>query len=353
MNERNPIVAKNFTAGYAEIRRSELQKARQNYQQNSFKIGSPEIIYYQQVRNGWVCTCHAIEIPPEVTNHVQTIAPELTNHSNKISYPTEIRLSTVLKTPMFGMAPLDEPDEEDKLLDDTETPGNPLFQNLFHKGTDCGICFRTGYTPLLAPVGRQFYALTNHNATDLVHYRLDSTRQPAVFTSDGIDGSYVEWEIKVPKYYKNIKVAVFNNVQHLPLSVLYSNGVVLGPTHFDAARGKTLKVQVREVDFTHVFLEFDLGIPIRANFPQFSVSKDYSYFFNLQQVSIELPPSVNNPQVNDLVYATEWDRQWQIFDVQSRYDSPLQQVLLGTTVQGRLVQSIETARILTKLKELK
>jgi hypothetical protein len=354
MNTKNPIVAKNFTSGYAETRRSELQKARQNYQQNSFKVGSPEIIYYQQVRNGNVCTCHAIEKPVEVSDHLVTVSDSVKNYSDKMSAPTEVRFSTVSKTPMFGMAQLsDEDDDEDKLLDDTETPGNPLFQNLFHKGTDCGICFRTGYTPLLAPMGRQFYALTNHNATDLHHYRLDTVRQPAVFTSANIAGAYVEWQIKVPKYFKNVSVAIFNNVLHLDKEDLWAtDGQVVDYARFDHARGKTLFVQVRNIDFTHVFLEFDLGIEIHANFPQFSISKDYSYFFNLQQVTIELPPTVSNPQVNDLIYVPEWDRVWMCFDVQPKYDSPLQQVLLGTAIQGRLVQSVETARIITHLKTL-
>jgi hypothetical protein len=351
MGDKNPIVAKNFTAGYAEERRSELQKARQNFQQNSFKVGSPAIIYYQQVRNGYVCTCHAVPVPPEIENHVQTVSPELLKFSDKI--PTEIRFSTVSKTPMFGMVAMDEEDDEDTLLlDDTESPGNPLFQNLFHKGTDCGICFRTGYTPLLSPIGRQFYALTNHNTSDLVHYRLDTVKQPAVFTSGGIAGAYVEWEIKIPKYYKEMRFAIFNNTQHLQNKKLWTDNIAVDNIVLNLYRGRSLKVRVKDVDFTHVFIEFDLGVETRANFPQFSISKDYSYFFNLQQVTIELPPSICNPQVNDLIYVPEWDRVWMCFDVQPKYDSPLQQVLLGTAIQGRLVQSVETSRIISQLKIL-
>jgi hypothetical protein len=364
-NAKNPINAKNFTAVHAETRRAELQKARQNFQQNSFLVDSPVVVYYQQVRHGHVCTCHAIEHPVEPSEKLNNIitAPELTNFSDKV---TEISFSTLVKTPMFGSLPAEtvktngfNSSEDDLLLDDSDEPettgtSGSLFGQLFHKGTDCGICFRSGYTPLLQPIGRQFYALTSHNYEELSGYHIDQTKSPNIFSSNTMLDSYVEFKVKVPKYFKTVSYAIYNNTTTLT-NELYVHGTDTPLTNalLNVSRGSEIHLQVREVDFTHVFIEFDLGIETRANFPQFSISKDYSYFLNLQQVTIELPPTMNNAQVNDFIYVQTWDRLFQIFDIQPKYEGPLQTVLLGTTVQGRLVQPVETARILTKLKQLK
>jgi hypothetical protein len=357
-NPQNPVNAKNFTAKSAEVRRGELQKARQNFQQNSFLVDSPGIIYYQQIRNGFVCTCHAAEKPEEVTNIITKVEPELSKFSDKVKLPTEISFSTLAKTPMFGIIPSDEGeeiDEEDRLLDDTETPGTPLFSNLFHKGVDCGICLRTGYTPLFNPVGRQFYALTTHSNPSLNHYRVDPLKSPHVFTCDNLRGAYVEFMVKIPKYYKSCSCAVYHNTEYLTgvlPSIGGNNTVPITEETLSGFRGKEVGLRIYGHTFTHIFLEFDLGIDIKANFPQFSVSKDYSYFFNLQQVTIELPPSVSNPQVNDLIYVPEWNRVFMCFDVQPKYEGPLQTTLLGTAIQGRLVQVVETARLVSHLKTL-
>lgn len=354
-NPQNPINAKNFTANSAEKRRAEIQKARQNFQQNSFLVGSPPIVYYQQVRSGYTCTCHAIEKTLEEPIHTMIVQPDVpTSFTNKV---TEVSFSTLSKAPMFGTLPTEDlTDEEDLLLDDSDVgvsgSSNPLFSNIFHKGTDCGICFRTGFTPLLQPLGRQFYALTTHNYVGLSGYRVDNLKSPNVFTNLVGRDSAVEFKIKVPKYYTTCRYAVFNNTFHVTTS-LKINGVNLTKDVLASHKGQAVILQVGEFDFTHVFIEFELGLEIKANFPQFSLTKDYTYFFNLQQVTIELPPTICNPQVNDLIYVDEWKRLWMIFDVQSHYDSPLQTVLLGTTVQGRLVQTVETARILTQLKELR
>lgn len=356
MGNKNPVVAKNFVAPQAELRRTELQRARQNFQQNSFLVDSPSIIYYQQIRNGYVCTCHGAEKPEVVIeNHIITVAPELNNYSDKV---TEVSFSTISKKPMFGSLPVENEFEhghdgdEDLLLDDTETPEKPLFSNLFHKGTDCGICFRAGYVPLLNPIGRQFYSLTSLNYVELDGYYIDTLKNPHTFMTN-MDRSAVTFKFNVPKYYKSVRYAVYNNTTHLPNTKLHIDPhTILTSEWLNLARGESLHIQVIGTEFTHVFIEFDLGIETKANFPQFSISKDFSYFFNLQQVTIELPPSICNPQVNDLIYVDTWQRLWLVFDVQPKYEGPLQTVLLGTTVQGRLVQAIETYRLITCLKTL-
>jgi hypothetical protein len=349
ISHKNPINAKNFTAKLAEQRRIEIQKARQNFQQNSFLVDSPVIIYYSQIRNGYTCTCHAYEKPVEAEN-VLTVEPTLVNHTNKV---TEISYSTLSKSPMFGSSLPVESNIEDLLLDDTETAESssthPLFGTLFNKGSDCGICMRTGFSPLFSPVGRQFYALTTHNVSNLDGYYVDTTATPHLFKH--IPEGRSLFTFKVPKYFKTCSYRIFNNVQPLEEN-LYVGAVALNKDLLNLARGQELVVEIRNKDFTHVFIEFDLGVETHANFPQFSVSKDYTSFFNLQSVSIELPPSMGNCQVNDIVYAPQWSRSWLVFDVQPKWEGPNQTVLLGTTVQGRLIQPLETFSILRSLRPI-
>ena len=363
-NPKNPITAKNFVAPSAELRRENLQKARQSFQQNSFAVDSPEIVYFAQVRNGHTCTCHASELPETIEQPIKTtyVAPELKKHTDRVG-TTQVSFSTISKTPLFGTLPTgDEDDMETSLLDDSES-NNPLFPNLFHKGTDCGICFRTGITPLISTVGRLFYSLTTHNYCKLQMYRIESTKTPnpflcnnpiedsALITPQVVSANHVAFNISVPKYYSGTSYRIFNNTIALDAK-LYVDGAPLTKELLFSFRGKDIQVQVSGATFTHVFMEFDFGLSLKANFPQFNITKDYTYFFNLQQITIELPPSVSNAQVNDFVYVKAWDRLFQVFDVQPKYESPLQTILLGTAVQGRLVQVVETARILTQLKTL-
>ena len=381
---RNPVNARNFSAPLAEIRRTELQKARQNFQQNSFMVNSPAVVYYQQIRNGHACTCHAFTPPVMSTSNYSTavnVGASYTDVSPS-AMPTEIEFSTVFKSPLFGQnsgAGSSAENvhqlgaDEDLLLDDidetteSKTGGSSLFPNLFHKGTDCGICFRTGYTPLLAPVGRQFIVLTTHNVKDIAGYKIDYTSSPNKFEAQ-TDDCYVTFELPVPYLFKTMKYRIYDNTSPLADNVLWTLGEVYTNTNVskqqltdlpltigivESFRGQqNLEIKVKGQTFTHVFIEFDLGIDVRVNFPQFSVSKDYSSFFNLQSVTIELPPTISNPQINDFLVIKEWDRIFQIFDVQPMYDSPLQQVLIKTTVQGRLVQTIETPTILKHLQFL-
>jgi hypothetical protein len=246
--------------------------------------------------------------------------------------------------------------EEDYLLDDSDettessASPNPLFPNLFHKGVDCGICFRTGFTPLLQPIGSQFYSLTTHTVSSYEGYMINQTSFPNSFEKK-IDNSYVAFDIKVPKFFSKMRYRIYNNVTPLD-AYLYIHGERLTQEWINISKGTTLEIQVREDVFTHVFLEFDFGIDIHANFPQFSISKDYTSFFNLQSITIELPPVISNPQVNDIVYVPSWERMWMVFDIQPFYEGPFQDVLIKTSVQGRLIQNIETQTILKKLKLL-
>ena len=353
---KNYVNAKNFIGKQAEERRLELQKARQNFQQNSFVVNSPPIVYYQQIYNGFTCTCHAMEKPsiPEVTEH--SVSGNLTNYSDtsKLSSPTEVSFSTILKSPMFSTLPTEEYDEEeDTLLDDEETTEaevSPLFSNLFHKGVDCGICFRTGYTPLLNPIGRHFVALTTHNYSDIFGMMIDPTTTPNCFKQQ-VDDGYVSFKFKVPKLFNSVKYRVYNNTQEL-MNKLYFGSEILTKDHLIMFSGKEIEVRVLNTTFTHVFIEFDLGIQVYANFPQFGMSNNNTSFFDLQSVTIELPPTICNPKVNDIVYVSDWDKLWMVFDVQRFYDSPKQELLIKTSVQGRIIQTVETQTLLKHLKYL-
>lgn len=353
---KNFVNAKNFIGKQAEERRLELQKARQNFQQNSFVVNSPPIVYYQQIYNGYTCTCHAMEKPtiPEVTKH--SVSSNLTNYSDvsKLSSPTEVSFSTIMKSPMFStMATEEHDDEEDLLLDDdetTEAETTPLFSNLFHKGTDCGICFRTGFTPLLNPIGRHFVALTTHNYSEISGMVIDKVATPNYFKKH-VDDGFVSFKFYVPKFFKSVKYRAYNNTKELDIKLSY------GPNELTVENlrensGRRIEVKVIDCSFTHVFIEFDLGVLVYANFPQFGLSKDYTSFFNLQSVTIEIPATVCNPRINDIIYVPDWDKLWAVYDIQPFYDSPKQELLIKSSVQGRVIQTIEAQTLLKRLKQL-
>jgi len=354
---RSHINARNYTFDAANKRSEELEKGRQIHQQNSLKVNSPPVVYYQQVKAGYTCTCHTSSRPNGDLALIddQRVEPE----AEGSAFGPKTDVYTIdLKNPLFGSTHQmvgEEPyrlvDVEDDLVDDEEVSEDKvaMFPDLFAKGTDCGICYRTGYAPLWNPIGRQRVSLTTHVAKTLDGFYVNQSTSPAVFERTDRTG-FVEFMLQIPKYFQAVTYAVYNNTIRLPDLIEYQDQPINLTTLREHA-GSKIPIQVRAETFTHVVLEFDLGVILQANFPQLTATRDYNYFFNLASVSIELPPSICNPQISDVIYVPQWKRLWQIYDV-APYVMP-SGTLIKTTAQGRLIAQIETLHNLADLFPLK
>jgi hypothetical protein len=257
-----------------------------------------------------------------------------------------------LNTPLFGTTNpstlIEAPTARDDIFDDSDTVQtldvNTLFPDLFAKGSECAICYRTGWVPLWHPVGRQRYVYATHNIRASSGYNINQGVNPSVLQSEVTDDTgYVEYLIDVPKYYKAVYVGIYNNTALLSSELKDTAGNVINAQRMSDSAGTRLVVRISDMDFTHVVVEFDLGVVIQANFPQFSIARDYSQFFSLQSVSIELPATVSNAQIGDVVVVPTWDRAWQITDVGRFVDGT---TLIKTTTQARVINTIETLHTL-------
>jgi hypothetical protein len=348
LSHKNPISARNYAPKQADARAAELVKARQVHQQNSLLVNGVKIIYYQQAKTGFTCTCHAQPPPTQTELDTQNIQVE----SGAVNVTHQFKVT--LNTPLFGQSvynagALDE--DPTSVFDDSEGEATtPLFPDLFAKGTDCGMCYRTGWLPLWQPVGRNRQVLGTHNVVDFEGYTVDRTQRPNVFHENRILKSHVHFKLLVPAAYRGCFFGVFNNNRRLMTHrVLDVDGIPILDEQLRAAAGTHIDIYITGGSFTHVVFEFDLGVSVSANFPQLSVSRDYNYFFNLQSVSIELPPTVCNAQVADIVIVPEWRRMWTVFNINPWYDHG---VLIRTTVEARVINTIETMAIMAKLSEM-
>jgi hypothetical protein len=260
-----------------------------------------------------------------------------------------------LKTPLFGSTIYknEHIEQSTEVFDDEEDNlpnAQPLFPDLFAKGTDCGICNRTGFVPLWYPVGRQRQVFTTHKVKALEGYSIERAITPHIIHRMRNNGSYVEFELEVPLYFRGCFYGIFQNNKRAGFGrIMIESGEPLLLKHLVANKGKVLKIRIKDCDFTHVVFEFDFGAVIKANFPQFSVSRDYSYFFNLQSISIELPATISNAQIGDIVVVPEWNRMWSVYSVNPYYDMT---TLIKTSVEGRIINNIETMASMAKLTEL-
>lgn len=346
---KNNINARNTSHKAVEIRRKELEKARQQFQQNSLKVNSPSIVYYQQVKNGYACTCHADD------NLISGNGNDIeTGVSSVVSSPDVFEIN--LNTPLFGTTNLsskiDATVSKEDIFDDSdlEDTSKSLFPDLFAKGTNCAICYRTGWVPLWHPVGRQRYVYSTHNIKSSDGYSINQGINPSLIQLEVTDGTaYIEYILDVPKYYKKVYTGIYNNTQLLKQKITNSLGEAITEAYLRSVAGTKISLKVMAVDFTHIVIEFDLGLEIQVNFPQFSIARDYSQFFSLQSVSIELPATISNAQVGDILFVPTWNRVWQITEVSYFVDN---NTLVKTTAQARLVTPIETFHNLSTLTKL-
>lgn len=353
----NPTIqrrhGKNYIHKQADARLKEAVRPYQEQGLNALKVDAFEIKYYQQCRSTTVCTCKQTTLLPQ---H-QAIAPEsnIPPTLMKQDQVVEESIHIDYDRPLFGSrneldlneTVISEQDEFELEPDVEEGVAGPTVDSMFSSGTNCGICYKTGYVPGYSSYGFERRVLTTFDIEDTYGYNTDITATPHNLNClDERDG-YVDFAIDVPKYFRDVSVSVRNNTE-MTTDPLYSTdnpGELLSFGEVKANAGRRMLIRVRAQQFTHVVMEFDLGTDkLTANLAQMSKTVDWTLFDTLGNITMILPMTIANISGNDVIYVPKRNQLFKVTDV--TYLRTAEERNLDWSVTTRILQPQEAlARI--------
>lgn len=364
--------AKNFTHKQAQARLQETVAPFNKQVDNSLRVNAVEIDYYQtQNKIGRPCTCDKIQIYDEQktrdggsnSNHIEPVVPTVDEDSSS-------RLDIELQDDnLFGDGPAEKLYGEnvydvsgsDNLKDD-DIP-DEIYRNMlagegdvamsetsmFGSNANCGICYRVGFQPGYKSYGKQRTLLTTWDIKDISSYNVVTTETPNKMRRQGpkTDYTFVEFTLFVPKYFKSCIFSIRNNTQILQGERIRAFNQPLTLKTLKDNAGKEIVVRVDALEFTHIVVEFDLGVQkTYANLGPESQALDYSKMDALSNFPLVLPPSIHEVNTGDVIVIKDRKLVLKIIDLERKITADKRQ--LEWTVQTRLIQKTEPLRDIAK-----
>lgn len=325
---------KNFYAENAQKRMKEILPAFHNRLDNALAVNSHEVIIFKQNTLGVPCTCtkfDSVEMeeykeevpqehdtPPIVTsehspfsgigvtlpkNNLFGNRTETLDISNTQS-EKEFELSEFAENASIGL-----PSQEE--LANMDAGLRSIYEDNLMSGDNvtCGVCYQTGHSPGFTAIGWMYSVLDATNFCGINYYHKDVAEHPARFEGEmDIEDRFVAFKIVVPEFFKQLVFSVRDNTELVQRSWIYAldgdnKEVRLDYAYLDAHRGKEIRIHVKEPNFTHVQIAFDLGLdPILANVSEESETLNYDMESTVGNLTLVLPPRVGLLSAGDIIY---------------------------------------------------
>ena len=346
--------ASNYIGKQADARLQEIIQPAQQKGLEALKVDSFEVMYYRRASSSLACSCQRVAAPPLMDHNLVnppggvSMPGSLANHGNDDEEITIDHMSNLFGTENTmgeyndniggpGLAMDSDFDEEIHEDDDDGRSQSSLFA----LSTDCGICYRHGLVPGYELYGHDRKLLLPANVEDTAGYHVDTTKAPHKFVAIDEDEGYVEFQIEVPKYFQKMRYSVRNNTDHMADEPLYApNGMPLTMQMVRLAAAGVLTVRVRALEFTHVAIDFDLGVePIRAALAQDTKATDWTLFDTLGTLSMILPMTISSVETSDVLYVPMRGYTFKISDV--TYLRTARNKNMDWQVQARVLQPQE------------
>jgi hypothetical protein len=355
--------AKNYIQREAQKRLNETVAPFNTQTHNALAVNAVEVDLYQiQDRTGYPCSCEKTEHLPQYENIPNSnVPPVVPTQNNDSSEGVKIRLKDndlfgdsraehIMDALEFDVSGEDHPfTSNDKTSKEPE--GNVDYEDGLFLGNNiqCGICYRAGFQPGYKAWGKQRHVLTHKDIETAVDYWVDTTKSPHIIRKQvQTTKPFVEFKIMVPKYFSHLVFSVRNNEKLIQGEKLYdefNEQLTLG--HFKTHAGQVITVRTRAKEFTHVVVEFDLGNQkLVANIGGESQTLDYSMLETIGNMSVVLPPSVNEIKSNDVLIIKKRRLALKIIDKERKITSD--QRRLEWMVQTRVLQPTEALKYIAE-----
>lgn len=344
------VHAGNYIQEQAQRRLDEAVKPAQQKGLNALGVDNHTILLYLKQMSTTVCSCR--EVQQDIVE--MDVRDESPVQIAGIGQETGTEINIDWSRPLFGESGEVVTDIEDMsgandydFVDDAQQP--TAVNHVIESSPDCGICYRSGFVPGFEQYGQVRYVLTTHNMVNENAYNIDRTEQPHMFHKLAATG-WIEFEIKVPKYFKSVKYSVRNN-HDLLNEKLFIGNQPLCLDDLKAFAGQTLPIRVRAETFTHAVVVFDLGSdPIVANIAQLSKLTDWTQFETIGNLGVILPMTIKELPVGSFIIVPDKYIGLKVTDVQ--YLRTSKNHNLDWNVTTRVAQPMESWKSIHKSFQL-
>lgn len=345
--------AGNFTHDTANKRLQEALPVFRDKISNALQVDSVDVVIYKALDTGKPCMCRVTLGDAVITDDQEQnpddygIEIDSTDMFGEDSYETKSDSVIMEAGDLLSGREIDSHDDDD----------DEIFKRPIDNSPKCGICYRTGYTPPFEAVGFSFYSF---DATDLeethgYYYSQSDVPTKMIRSSDELrDVAYVKFDVAIPKYFKQCKVAIRDNLSFLtglPWVKVGDKYEELTLDHLDAARGDYIEVYVREEEFTHITFLFSLGAePIRANLSEEANGVDFMTMNTIGNMQVVLPYNIGWIKPHDIIHIPSRNLVLKVTDAPRKTTARQQQ--WEWNVATRVLQPNEDLHILTKGRDL-
>lgn len=356
----------NYIGTQADARLQEIIRPAQQRGLNALDVDSFPVLYYRRANSSIACTCQKASSPamegvtidphPDLPAH---ITPDIVIEDGE-----DIIIDH--NAPLFGTQNTngyyDEmdtgPNAGTGVIDDEEIVEDDVDgrsqERLFAMSTDCGICYRNGMVPGYELYGHDRKVFTTANIENTYGYTVDQVAAPHRFCMIDPEEGFVDFAFHVPKYFEHMRFSVRDNGNPLPDEVLYLPTAFPQPLTAAAVRaaaGTTLTIRVRTPFFTHVVVDFDLGVePVLAALAQDTKATDWTLFDTMGTLTIVLPMTIGSVETSDVIYVPNRKRTLKVSDV--TYLRTARNKNLDWQVQARVLQPQEALKRIYQANKL-
>lgn len=347
--------ARNVIPKQAQARLTETVTAFNNQVQNSLAVDAVEVTLYQVNRLvGRPCSCSQTDIPRGENSNMAPVIPQKDRLIDDIEMDMQdddifgsdmgerimnddVVIDVSGSRDDTGLLGVLEPGE----YEDSVTPGS----------VNCGICYRSLRQPGYTMYGQQRRLFTHADIAKVEGYHIDSTSSPHSMDKEHQDG-FVAFDVLIPKFFKSATYSIRNDLQLLKERLLRMDGVPVLIADLRRHAGKTMRFKVISSRFTHVTIEFDLGIQkLLCNIGGENTTLDYDRLQTMSDIPIVLGPEVSSITEGDIVCIPERGLYMKVRDVERKITAD--QRRLEWVCSTRVLQPTEPLRNISKGYKLK
>ncbi len=311
--------SKNYISAEADARLKEAVRPYQEQGKRALEVDSFVVKYYHQERSTTTCTCKQTRILAAHSQLGTNLPATVIKQESVLGTSMQINFKRQLFGTQSDSIQSDDGDidpDEDMDIAEDDDDDRPQQDALFSAHADCGICYKTGYVPGYHAYGYDRKLFTTHNIAHVAGYTIDVSVAPHVISRVDTKSGYLEFDLEVPKYFKDIHVSVRNNREVLPDTIYNDLDQPLTFAEVKQSAGRTIKIRVHALELTHLVVEFDLGTDkVLANLAQQQKTIDWTLFSTLGNIQIILPMTINNVAASDVVYVPSRHTSFKITDV--------------------------------------
>jgi hypothetical protein len=330
--KQNIRKARNYSHVEAQKRLNETIDPFHDQVTNALEVDSVSAIIFKKAITGRPCTCKKIPISEEldqagnVPGETQDIVPQ----SSEVD-GIELDLGPDDIFGEFGQdginhgvnQSLKQKQAENKLFELADVLRNDTgadeinatssiddFETGLFSGSsiNCGICYRNTVTPPYEPLNHTMYTLTNYDIRQVSAVTVDYSTKPATMIAHN-EESWAKYTVNVPKYYKNVKFSIRDNLALIKNAYLYLDPQGkdrLSLAWLEENRGRTIDIYVVAEDFTHVMIFFETNAnPLKVSISQENESLDYSRESTIGEITVIAPEKIGFMQNSDIIVIPE------------------------------------------------